>query len=147
MSPERQSDRRSLRERSRQTINLVIAWQLAVAIAIASGLALTLGSQAGYSALVGACIGVLPGYYLAGRIFRHRRGATAEDSLREIYTGEFIKIAFTAALFVMAILLLNASFLIVVATYAATVAVNWGALLVVNLGETDARERNEQPQG
>ena len=126
---------------------LVIASQLGVGIAIALSLALALGQYAAYSALVGALIGVVPNYYLAGRMLRGKRKATPEESLRGIYIGEYIKIAFTAALFVTAIMLVNVGFLIVVATYIATVAVNWVALLVVDLGESPGSGNGTEPLG
>jgi F0F1-type ATP synthase assembly protein I len=55
--------------------------------------------------------------------------------LRGIYTGELLKIAFTIALFVIAIRLLAVVFLIVVASYLAMVAINWLALLFIDVGE------------
>ncbi len=104
-------------------------------LAIAAALGATAGFASAYSALVGGLIGVIPNYHFAGRLARRRRGATAEETLRRIYVGEFIKIAFTAALFVIAIRLLKIEFLVVVLTYFATVVVNWLAFLVADLGE------------
>lgn len=124
-----------LRERAQGIVSRLLAGQIATALALAGALALWAGPAAGYSALVGGFIAIAPSCYLAGRILRQARGATPEASLRGIYTGEMLKIVFTAALFVIAIRLLDVDFLIVVAAYAATVAVNWLALLVVDLGE------------
>lgn len=137
----------SLHQRSRRTVFLVIASQLGVGIVIALSLAVVLGQYAAYSALVGALIGVVPNYYLGVRILRGQREATPEESLRGIYIGEYIKIAFTAALFVTAIMLLNVAFLIVIATYIATAAVNWVAVLVVDLGESPRSRNGTQPLG
>ena len=128
----------SLRERARRTLLLLIASQLGIGVATAAILWWLLGSPAAYSALVGAIIGVVPNYYLAGRMFGQRPGATPAEALRAIYTGEFVKFGFTAALFVIAIVLLDVDFLIVVLTYVAMVAVNWLALLVIDLGEAPA---------
>ena len=136
---DRVSGRGSLHQQSRRTVFLVIASQLGVAIAIAFALVVANAQQAAYSALVGALIGVIPNYHLAARLLRRERSVTPEQALSDIYVGEFIKIAFTAALFVMAIMFLNVSFMIVIATYVATVVVNWVALLVVDLGESPRR--------
>ncbi len=144
---DRVSGRGSLHQQSRRTVFLVIASQLGVAIAIAFALVVAVGQQAAYSALVGALIGVLPNYHLAARLLRCERGVTPERALQDIYVGEFIKIAFTAALFVLAVMLLNVSFMIVLATYVATVAVNWVALLVVDLGESPRHPSAEQRVG
>ena len=144
---DRGNGRGSLHQQARRTVFLVIASQLAVAIAIAFVLAFAIGQEAAYSALVGALIGVIPNYYLAGRLLRRERGATPERSLRNIYVGEFIKIAFTVALFVIAIMLMDVGFLVVIATYVAIVAVNWFALLVVDLSESDRSRDLRQRMG
>lgn len=114
---------------------LLVAGQLGVTVIIAAALMATLGRPAAYAALVGGLVGVVPNYYLALRLLRRRGSASAEAALRHIYVGELIKVAFTAAMFVIAIVVLNANFLIVVLTYIATVAVNWFAFLVADLGE------------
>ena len=106
-----------------------------------AGLALVLvlvvwpGRAAAYSAMVGAIIAIGPNYYLAARLMRRKPGATPSESLRGIYTGEVLKIAFTIALFVIAIRLLDVVFLIVVASYLAMVAINGLALLYIDVGE------------
>ena len=113
----------------------MVALQLAAALAIAALCALLVGAHTGYSALVGGLISVLPNYYLVGRLTRRQGAATATQSLRAIYLGEFIKIAFTVALFVIAIRLLSIDFLTVVLTYLAMMIVNGFALLVADIGE------------
>ena len=119
----------------------LVAGQIGVVAIIAAVLAVVMGSSGAYAALVGGLVGVLPNYYLARRMARRQRGATPEQALHQIYVGELIKIAFTAAMFVIAIKLLNVNFLIVVLTYIATVAVNWLAFLFADLGESP-REQN-----
>ena len=64
---------------------------------------------------------------------------SAEQVLRNIYLGEGIKIAFTIALFVLAMLFLDVEFGVVAAAYLATVAVNWVAVYKADLGETPRR--------
>lgn len=123
-------------------INRLVLAQIAVALALAAGLALTLSAFAGYSALVGGLVAVLPNYYFAGRLMS-RSVATPEQSLRQIYVGEFLKIAFTVSLIVIAIKALRVDFLIMMLTYAAAVIVNWLALLVVNLSEAPEPQQPE----
>lgn len=124
----------SLRERSQRTMMQVVVGQLVV-----TGGAALLGSlwgmRTGYSALVGGLVGVIPNYYLALRLARRQRSASAEQALRAIYIGELIKIAFTAALFVIAIMLLKVNFLVAVLGYLATVTVHWIAFLRADVGE------------
>ncbi|MEQ8234182.1 MAG: ATP synthase subunit I [Gammaproteobacteria bacterium] len=114
----------------------IVAGQLGTVAVIAAVLAGVMGSGGAYAALVGGLVAVLPNYYLARRLARRQRGTTPEQALHHIYVGELIKIAFTAAMFVIAIKLLNVDFLIVVLTYIATVAVNWVAFLFADLGES-----------
>ena len=87
---------------------------------------------------MGGLIGVIPNYFFARRL-NQRRSAAASESLRGIYTGEFLKIAFTVALFVIAIRLLDVSFGLVVLAYLVTVFANWIALLFIDLGEQQAQ--------
>ena len=115
---------------------LLIAGQIGVALVIAIVLGAVVDVEQAYSALVGAMIGVVPNYYFAVRLMRRRSSAAAEQTLRNIYVGEFFKVAFASALFVIAIMLLDVNFLVVVLTYVAMVVVNWIAFLVLNLSES-----------
>jgi ATP synthase protein I len=117
-----------------------VAGQIVVALAVALVLTLILGSRYGYSALVGAGIGILPNYYLVVRLFKRAATMSPEKALSGIYLGEGIKVVFTLALFVLAILTLDVDLPVVALTYLATVAVNWVAVLVADLGESP-RER------
>lgn len=129
----------ALRDRAQRIVLHLTAGQVVAAVLIAAGLKVFVGDMAAYSALVGALIAILPNCYLAGRMLKRVHGATPEASLRGIYVGEFIKIAFTAALFVIAIRLLVIDFLMVVVGYLTMVAVNWVAFRVVDLGEMPAK--------
>ena len=124
-----------LRERAQNAMNRLMVAQSLAAVALALILSVWLGKNAAYSAAVGAVIAIVPNFYLARRLLRRGPGATPSESLRGIYTGELLKIAFTIALFVIAIRLLDVVFLIVVASYLAMVAVNWLALLFIDVGE------------
>ena len=116
-------------------MNKLLVGQCLAALALTLVLALWPGLAAAYSALVGAFIAIVPNYFLAARLKRRKPGATPSESLRGIYTGELLKIAFTVALFVIAIRLLDVVFLIVVASYLVMVAINWLALLYIDVGE------------
>ena len=127
----------TLSARARGAIMKIIAGQLFAAVLVTAISGVIWGWSAAYSALVGAFIGVIPNYFFARRLLRPRKNADPEKSLREMYVGEFIKIAFTGALFVIAIKLLTIEFLIVVASFLAVALTNWIALLRVNLGESE----------
>jgi ATP synthase protein I len=130
----------ALHNHSRRIALSVVAGQLAVAFIFALALTVFYGGRFGYSALVGAGIGIVPTYYLALRMFRRTALMSAEQALRSTYIGEGIKVVFTVALFVLAMLLLDVNLGIVAAAYVATVAVNWVAIYRADLGESP-RER------
>ena len=70
---------------------------------------------------------------------RSRRSLSPEQALRNIYIGEGIKVMFTLALFVLAILKLTINLPVVAGGYIATVAVNWTAVYFMDLGESPRR--------
>jgi ATP synthase protein I len=113
-----------------------VAGQVAAGLCLAAGLTLFVGSRSGYSALVGAVIGILPSYYLALRMFRRTATTSAEKALRSIYLGEGIKVVFTVALFIIAMRLLDVDLMVVAGGYFATVIANWIAALRAYLGES-----------
>lgn len=107
----------------------VIAAQFAVVVGLSLLAAVLFGVRAGYSALAGSVISVVPSCYLAARMFRLGDGVTADRLLRGIYFGEFMKILLTLALFVIALRLLDLEFVVVGIVYLAGMAVHWLALL------------------
>ncbi|HJP34988.1 MAG TPA: ATP synthase subunit I [Gammaproteobacteria bacterium] len=121
---------------SRGIVLRVVAGQIVVALLAALALTLILGSRFGYSALVGAGIGIVPTYYLAVRLFKHVPSMSPEKALRGIYLGEGLKIVFTVALFFLAMLLLDIDLLVVALVYLGTVGVNWVAVFFADLGES-----------
>jgi F0F1-type ATP synthase assembly protein I len=129
----------ALHNHSRRIALSVVAGQVAVALVTALVLTVLCNGRFGYSALVGAGIGILPTYYLALRMFRRTASMSPEQALRNIYLGEGIKVVFTISLFVLAMLLLDVELSIVGATYLATVAVNWVAVYRADLGESPRR--------
>lgn len=130
----------SLYQHSRRVALNVVASQILVAYVSAIGLAILVDYRHAYSALVGAGIGILPTYYFAVRLFKaSRRVLSPEQALRNIYLGEGLKVLFTLALFVLAILTLTVSLPVVAGAYIATVAVNWVAVYFTDLGESPRR--------
>lgn len=105
----------------------IAASQFAITGAFAAGFGLALGLQAGKSALVGGLVNALANLYLARRVFG---GDTSPRAiLRNLFVGEFVKIALTVALFVLALMTLDLAFLPLFVTYAATLFAFWIALL------------------
>lgn len=122
-------DRRAELEFYRRSIFRVVAAQLATALTVAALIAVIFGFRPGYSALVGVVIGVFPSYYVATRLFRVGPDAPAERILRSMFVAEVIKILMTAALFVIALLVLDVNVVAVALTWLSAVLVYWLALL------------------
>jgi F0F1-type ATP synthase assembly protein I len=134
----------ALHKHSRLIALHVVAGQIVVALSISLILTMAFGSRFGYSALVGAGIGILPSYYLAVRMFKRTgRSMSPEQALRGIYVGEGIKVTFTVALFVLAVRMLDVELAAVMLTYVAIVAVNWVAVFVADLGESPREHASE----
>ena len=65
-----------------------------------------------YSAAVGGLICVIPGAYLAARMFRDGRGRSPVHVLWSFYLNEVVKIALTVVMFAVAILYLELNLLV-----------------------------------
>ena len=77
----------------------VLVWQLLVGTGLAAVLWGIYGNVAGYSALLGSLICVVPNAFLALRIVVPRRDPGARALLRAAYIGELGKLALTVLFF------------------------------------------------
>ena len=83
------------------TIPRVLMWQVVVGVALAAGLWVVFGRLAGYSALLGSLICVVPNAFLALRIMAPRRDPGAKALLRATWIGEAGKLALTVLFFTL----------------------------------------------
>lgn len=127
-----------------QTVTVTLGGQVMVALALA-GLVVLVDARIAWSVLVGGSIAVIPGAYLAARAFRAGPGATPEQMLRAFYTASAMKIAMSAAMFVIAILALDVNFGATVGGYLVTTSVYWFVLLLP-VGGTGRGQCKEQQQ-
>lgn len=82
-----------------------------------------------YSAAVGGLICIIPGAYLAARMFRGGQDRTPVHVLWSFYLNELVKIALTAVMFAVAILYLELNLLVMLLAYGAATTVYWAALV------------------
>jgi ATP synthase protein I len=87
------------------------------------------GSSAASSAALGGVIAVAGNLYFGLQLFAGAPVKPAKEILRRFYVAEVVKTVLTATLFVIAVLVLNASFFPLIVTYAMTLLVYWLALL------------------
>lgn len=95
----------------------IIVSQMALlgSLVVLSGI--VFGAKVAYSGLVGGLIWLLPHYYLAEGLAKLDRSLEPEDRLRRIYVKSVVKLLYSVALFVIAIVILRVDFLIAVAAY------------------------------
>ena len=88
-----------LRRTSSTTMLRVLAGQIGLGAVLAAVFWGTLGTVAGYSALLGSLVTLLPNAFLAARLGVPRREPGARALLRAAYIGEIGKLALTVLLF------------------------------------------------
>lgn len=83
------------------TIPRVLMWQFVVGVVLAAGLWGVFGSVAGYSALLGSLICVVPNAFLALRLMVPRRDPGAPALIQAAWIGEIGKLALTVLFFTL----------------------------------------------
>jgi ATP synthase protein I len=95
------------------------------------------GPHAAWSALAGGGIGFITTAFFALRVFAGGDERPARTIVRSFYVGESQKILLTVALFVVAIVWLEVSFLPMFATYMVSLMAFWVVLLPALSGTHD----------
>ena len=83
------------------TIPRVLMWQVVVGVALAAVLWGVFGNVAGYSALLGSLVCVIPNAFLALRLIAPRRDPGAQALIRAAWIGEIGKLALTVLFFTL----------------------------------------------
>ena len=68
---------------------------------------MTLGWVSAYSLLTGGLISALPNAYFAIKAFRYRGARAAQKIVRELYTGEAVKLLLTGAGFALSFIFIE----------------------------------------
>ncbi len=102
--------------------------QLGVALLIALAFLAFSGVWEMYSALIGGGIGAAASLLMGCWVFRSGVDAKARNMVRAFYFGEFIKLAVTVVMFILAIVWVRVSPLPLMSAYAASVLAYWLAL-------------------
>lgn len=121
---------------------LVVRWQLAVGVLVACVAFVLTGRQSvGWSALYGALAVVIPAALFARGLSRQRSAANAGAALAGFFVWEAVKIALTVAmLFAAPRLILQLSWLALLAGFVVTMKVYWAAMWF-RLGRKSSREK------
>lgn len=79
----------------------VTAFQLLLTVALSALLLMSAGWVSAYSLLIGGLISALPGALFASRVFKYRGARAAHKIVRELYTGEILKLVLMGAGFAL----------------------------------------------
>jgi ATP synthase protein I len=113
----------------------IVAAQFGVAAIASGGLLVFSSGRSAWSALVGGLIAAFASLGFVGLLFPRSGQRSAKAFANALYLGEMLKLFVTAALFWVALALLDAAALPLFITYAVTLMVYWLALLPQLTGE------------
>ncbi|MDN3516608.1 ATP synthase subunit I [Aquisalimonas lutea] len=114
--------------RGNAIVRSVLGAQVLVTIASAAAWATGADTRAGLAAIAGGAIAIIPGLYMAVRVFSVPADAEPKRILGAFYRGESVKFALTAALFIIALQWFASTFLPLIVTYILALLVYWLAL-------------------
>ena len=125
------------------TIRRVLMWQFVVGVVLAAGLWGIFGGVAGYSALLGSLICVIPNGFLALRLIVPRRDPGAQALIRAAWIGEIGKLALTVLFFTLVFTLVRPlSAAALFAGFIATQMVAFSGFLMQGEQETETSKTN-----
>ena len=125
------------------TIPRVLMWQFVVGVVLAAGLWGIFGGVAGYSALLGSLICVIPNGFLALRLIVPRRDPGAQALIRAAWIGEIGKLALTVLFFTLVFTLVRPlSAAALFAGFIATQMVAFSGFLMRGEQETETSKTN-----
>lgn len=114
----------------------VTAFQLLFLLVFCGTAAILTGWVSAYSLLIGGLISALPGALFAKKVFKYRGARSTELIVREMYTGEAMKLVLMGAGFALSFLYVTP--LNVVALFSGFVLVHiTGVLVFVRISKTD----------
>jgi ATP synthase protein I len=117
----------------------VAAFQLLFLLMFTGAAALLTGWISAYSLLIGGLISGVPGTLFARKVFRYRGARSTELIVRELYTGEALKLVLTGAGFALSFIYVKP--LNVMALFSGFVLVHITGLLVfVRMSRTDRND-------
>ena len=104
-------------ERVKSLITRMMVFQLTLILLIGLALLLFFDAKLAFAGLVGGLIWLLPNYHMACGLLNLQRGLEPEDRLRKIYLKSVLKIIYSLALFLIAIIFFRVNFSVVVTVY------------------------------
>jgi ATP synthase protein I len=82
-------------------IRKITAYQLTLIVATSAALLILSGWVSAYSLLIGGLLSALPGALFASRVFKYRGARAAQKIVKELYTGQALKLVLMSAGFAL----------------------------------------------
>jgi ATP synthase protein I len=82
-------------------IHKITAYQLILIVATSAALLILSGWVSAYSLLIGGLLSALPGALFASRVFKYRGARAAQKIVKELYTGQALKLVLMSAGFAL----------------------------------------------
>jgi ATP synthase protein I len=79
----------------------IAAYQLILIVATSAALMILAGWVSAYSLLIGGLLSALPGALFANRVFKYRGARAAHKIVKELYTGQALKLVLMSAGFAL----------------------------------------------
>lgn len=79
----------------------VVAYQLLLTVTVSLALLMLSGQISAYSVLIGGLLSAVPGALFAGRVFKYRGARAAHKIVKELYTGQALKLLLMSAGFAL----------------------------------------------
>lgn len=86
-------------QQQHRQVKALIRWQIVLLMAVSTVVWFTAGKVAGYSALLGGLIYLIPFMYQAHRVLRTKPSDSLRRNVRELYKSEIWKMALTMVAF------------------------------------------------
>ncbi|WP_370694262.1 ATP synthase subunit I [Psychrobium sp. 1_MG-2023] len=88
------------------------------------------GTKAGYSALCGGIISIVPNFVFASLAFRNAGASAAKEVLTDFFKGEALKLVLVIVLFWVVFKTLDVIYLPLFVTYALAIVLHWLSPLI-----------------
>ncbi|MDP2560456.1 ATP synthase subunit I [Psychrobium sp. 1_MG-2023] len=119
-----------LARHGRSTAYKLILMQTLAVLAASFFFFLANGTKAGYSALCGGIISIVPNFVFASLAFRNAGASAAKEVLTDFFKGEALKLVLVIVLFWVVFKTLDVIYLPLFVTYALAIVLHWLSPLI-----------------
>ena len=123
---------KKLAQRGRSTAYKLILMQTLAVIVTSFVFFLAIDTKAGWSALTGGAIAIVPNFVFATLAFRNAGASAAKEVLTDFFRGEALKLVLVIVLFWVVFNILDVNYLPLFVNYALAIVLHWLSPLIFN---------------